>query len=176
MKKINKISWFNEGLQVLEICGPGKITIDGLCTRLGVTKGSFYHHFENMESYIAALMEYWLETHTLKIIEQSEAAGGTADKRKALNRTAAGLSYKAEQSIRAWGYFDAAVRRAVEKSDEIRLHYLINLYREAGMKAENAKDAAMLEYATLIGIQQLFPNLGGTEMIRLQHRYFMSEG
>jgi len=71
MKK-GKEDWCKEGMDILNTDGFSKITIENLCSKLKVTKGSFYHHFGNMEAYIEALMQYWLEKHTRQLIEEAE--------------------------------------------------------------------------------------------------------
>jgi len=35
------------------------VTVASLCDRLGVTKGSFHHHFATMPGFIVALTDYW---------------------------------------------------------------------------------------------------------------------
>ena len=57
MKKIEREDWFTTGLEILKKDGFLKITIDNLCDVLKVTKGSFYHHFKNVDGYIDALIK-----------------------------------------------------------------------------------------------------------------------
>lgn len=61
-----------EGLDILAVHGPNGLTIDALCTRLACTKGSFYHHFRNREQFVRDLLEYWIEEHTLRVIEKTD--------------------------------------------------------------------------------------------------------
>jgi len=51
--------WVQEGLWVLAEDGVKALTLGRLCSRLGVTKGSFYWHFTDMKGYREALIGTW---------------------------------------------------------------------------------------------------------------------
>ncbi len=174
MKKIKKTDWFKEGFLILETDGFAKIIIDNLCDRLQITKGSFYHHFKNMDGYVAALMDYWLEENTLSIIRQVNVTKGIRSKKKMLDKLAIDRSLKLEQTIRAWGYSNETVKKQVNETDKIRLEYLIELEKQEGKSPSRAKDVAILSYATFIGLQQLFPDLPKKEQNRL-NQYFSAK-
>ena len=157
---------------MLEESGFAKITIDNLCASLGVTKGSFYHHFKNINAYTAALMEYWLKKNTLDIIRQADQA--ESEKSTELNSLVSALGHKSELHIRAWSFSHAIVRDFVAKADQIRLEYLTAMFVQMGHDYPSAKDQALLEYATLIGVQHLAPDLPADEWRRLQEVYRIS--
>ena len=159
MKKIEKKDWFTKGLKVLATEGFAKITIDNLCSILKVTKGSFYHHFGNVDGYIDSLMKYWLEENTLSFIEKSEKISD-ADKRvNILYEMAIMSSIKEEQAIRAWGYSNKIVSSYVQKVDEMRLNYVTQLEEKIGLNNKEARDSALILYSLLLGIQQLSANI-----------------
>lgn len=159
MKKIEKTDWFKEGLRVLANEGYQRITIDNLCSLLKITKGSFYHHFKNIDGYIAALMKYWLEKNTVDFIKATEAITDMDEKHIQLNDLAASASHKSEQVIRAWSFSNETVKRYVQKVDDLRMEYLIDLNIQTGMKKKEARNYAIIKYGTLIGIQQLCPDI-----------------
>ena len=47
-------AYFAAAYELLVTHGCGGVTIAALCDRLGVTKGSFYHHFADMAEFVAA--------------------------------------------------------------------------------------------------------------------------
>ena len=49
--------WIRAGYDIMAEEGLKAMTIDRLCRRLGVTKGSFYWHFTDMKAYRATLVE-----------------------------------------------------------------------------------------------------------------------
>jgi AcrR family transcriptional regulator len=56
--------WLDEGLDLLATSGVNGVTIQALCERLGLSKGSFYHHFKGMAGYRTALLEHFEERET----------------------------------------------------------------------------------------------------------------
>ena len=56
---LGKADYFDAGLELLASGGIGAVTISALCYRLGVTKGSFYHHFSSQTEFQDELLAYW---------------------------------------------------------------------------------------------------------------------
>lgn len=159
MKKIEKSDWCIEGLKVLEKDGFQKITIDHLCTLLKKTKGAFYHHFQNIDGYVETLMKYWTKKCTMDFIEDAERITDANEKLLRLNHLASSASHRSEQVIRAWSFSNRLVRKYLQQVDNIRMEYLIKLNIERGSSEEEANKFAIIEYGTLIGIQQLQPDI-----------------
>src|SRR5262249_53963495 len=51
--------WLQAGYTLLAEQGARALKVERLCQQAGVTRGSFYWHFEDMDSYRAALVESW---------------------------------------------------------------------------------------------------------------------
>ncbi len=64
----NQQQWLKFALKQLVKHGPNQLTIAKLCDAKGVTKGSFYHHFNNRQQFIESLMEYWYQQMTVNFI------------------------------------------------------------------------------------------------------------
>ncbi len=60
------------GLKLLETDSVQQLTIDALCRKLKVTKGSFYHHFKNRADFLERMLEHWVEGWTLASIEAAD--------------------------------------------------------------------------------------------------------
>ena len=170
MERLNKNTWLLEGLKIIESDGFARITVDNLCERLQRSKGSFYFHFHNMDGYIQALMDFWLEENTLSIIRRADAAKDK-DKRQVLYQLSVSQSLKLEQYIRAWGFSNETVRMMVQKADNLRLESIIAVEVHDGKNSTEAKDVATLTYAALVGMQQLFPNMPKKEKLRLEQLF-----
>src|SRR3954466_1718228 len=55
--RLSVVDWVAAALDLLAEEGPGGVKIDRLCVRLGVTKGSFYWHFTDLASFLAAVAD-----------------------------------------------------------------------------------------------------------------------
>ena len=69
-----KRDWLDAGLVLLAEQGAPSVTIERLAERLGLSKGSFYHHFKGMGGYRTALLEHFEAERTTRFMEQAEAA------------------------------------------------------------------------------------------------------
>lgn len=167
MKKTEREDWFTTGLGILEKDGFLKITIDNLCDALKVTKGSFYHHFKNVDGYIDELMEYWVDKNTGLLISQVDKVKKPHEKIELLNKLVLHRSHKCEQVIRGWSFSNEAVRKYVMQVDERRMEYTADLKIQCGEQADRARQYALLEYGCLIGIQLLYPDMPEKEQLDL---------
>ncbi len=168
MKKVDKKQWFVVGLDVLAKDGFARIRIDNLCGLLQITKGAFYHHFKNIDGYIDALMEYWLEVNTFEFIREVDKLNDTTEQLQKLGDMAAYSSIRDESVIRAWGYSNPIVRSYVSQADRIRLDYAAKLNEANGLDVKQAKDMAVLQYSLLIGMQQVCSDLSPEQFKELQ--------
>ena len=76
-EKLGRQSWLDAGLARLATHGPHGLRIMTIAQQLGVTKGSFYWHFDDQAEYLAALLQEWEQSRTQLIIEHVEERGGT---------------------------------------------------------------------------------------------------
>lgn len=168
MKRTDKESWLAEGLEILGSDSPAHPTIEALCERLNRTKGSFYHHFQDMDQYTEALMRYWFESSTQRFIDEAEQITGSGSRIQALADRVAGVGHRCERAIRNWADSNATVARYVKQADESRMAYVTKIAEEDGYPAPQARRIAMIQYALLTGMEQLFPNLPAEEFKQLQ--------
>jgi len=153
--RLRREAYYHAALAVLAERGPGDLTIAGLCARLRVTKGSFYHHFRDMSEFVDRLMEHWAEEHATRLIALSESVTDPGERFDLLEGIAAGLPHGAEAAIRAWSWSNesvAAVQRAV---DAARIDHLTASGLQAGLSPDAARRLATIALSLLIGMQQL---------------------
>lgn len=171
MARLSKSDWLAEGFTILSEFAQNKLRILYLCERLGVTRGSFYHHFDGIEDYVDALMAQWKKEHTEELIDLSNQHHSPLDQLQALNGLVAQKDQSIEAAIRSWSFYQPLVRKHLAKVDEMRMAYLANLYQGLGAEKEVAIDMAKVEYATLIGLQQLYPKLDAEGFDRLYEAF-----
>ena len=128
--------------------------VEPLAKFLGVTKGSFYWHFNDRAALHTAMLATWSEAATRDIIRRVEAENLPA--RRRLSRlieltTSNAKAARLETAIRAWAQIDPAVSKVVARADAERLHYVADMLRGAGMESATAAMRAKILYLVLIG-------------------------
>lgn len=138
--------WIAAGIALLREGGEDELTIDRLARRLRRTKGSFYHHFVDIDAFRAALLEAWTTTHTLVPIEHAESES-VRDRRARLYDAVGKLDHRLELAVRGWATRSELARAAREAVDERRVAYLTGLW-----SGKRRKELAEIEYATFLGL------------------------
>ncbi len=145
--------WVDAGLSLLREEGQQALTIERLTVDLGVSKGSFYHHFGGLPGYRQALLETWETELTLRPMEEAARESNPTDRRRKLGQAVRKLDNRLDLAVRAWGLRDPFVADFVARVDERRLSYLTEL--QAGLGRARPEFLATLEYAAFIGLQHL---------------------
>jgi len=135
--------------------GVDHVKVEPLALRLGVTKGSFYWHFQNRRDLLDALPQFWAEQQTAPVLAHgASAAGGPVVK---LHAVAEYLGRedpdRYDNAMRAWAQFDEGVAAAVREIDQRRLNFSAELFEAAGLPPEEAATRARLFYFFDVGGQ-----------------------
>ncbi|WP_420642171.1 TetR/AcrR family transcriptional regulator [Candidatus Leptofilum sp.] len=166
-----KRDWFINSVQILLADGPQGLTIDALCKHLGVTKGSFYHHFGSYERYKQQFLAFYEAEGTLNIIERlADLPSPQAKLQRLLNSAVEFSTRQAEDpdvAMRAWALQDTAVRHIQTRVDGRRREYVQQLCEEIIGDAAQAQTIANLLYAILVGSEQMQPPLVGEDLRHL---------
>lgn len=164
----SKRDWLEAGLTVLGEEGAPALTIERLCAQLGLTKGSFYHHFKGMARFKTDLLEHFEAEHTGRYIDSAERGGEPArDKLRHLMNLVLdtkGGSDRLEIAVRAWALQDPEVRALQERVDQARVGYLRSLWRDLGGAETDAEPMARLLYLVLVGAKQIVPPMATQDL------------
>lgn len=146
--------YFEAGLDLLAGDGPRAVTVAALCRRLGVTKGSFYHHFTGVPEFLQRLLAHWETQESQRLAEAWTRA--ELDRPTEIAKLAAtwGVRHEAETAIRALGRTDPAAAEVQQRVDEQREGHLLRLFVAMGIEADRAAVLARLGMSVLIGTQQ----------------------
>lgn len=146
-------AWVNAGLDALVEGGVGAARVEPLAARLGVTKGSFYWHFEDRGALERAMVEAWERRSTSAVIDEVEAAGlAPREKLRHLIRVStSGRADRIESAMRAWGAVDPDVGRAVARVDARREKFVVDLFEAMGLSRADATARTRILYLALVG-------------------------
>jgi AcrR family transcriptional regulator len=154
-ERLSRQAYYEAGLDLLAEGGHGALTIAALCERLGVTKGSFYHHFADMPAYVGLLLGHWESEHATRLIALSESITDPEERFDLLRGIAVGLPHGAEAAIRAWSWNSDVVAAAQQRVDHARLAHLTEAGVDAGLEPARARRMAKISLSVLIGMQLL---------------------
>jgi AcrR family transcriptional regulator len=140
-------------MDLLASGGVGAVTIARLCTALGVTKGSFYHHFRNVEDFRHQLLTHWSSERERQVLVAASQVSNPLERLDVLRQFAVALHHEAEAAIRMWSRTDAEAWAVREKVDAARERTIADAYRDAGIADEHAVLLGRAAVAALIGAQ-----------------------
>ncbi len=168
MKRISKEIFLKEGLKVLTEIGEAGLTINVITKRLGVTKGSFYHHFKNRQDFSDALISYWEEKSTLEVIKRCEEGENPVEKTMLLKKLATELQNNdLEVAIRAWAVRDPRIKAFQDRIDIKRFEYLKGLAEQITCDKKIAKILTQIFSAVHIAAPQMMPKINEKELEEL---------
>ncbi len=143
--------WIEIGLETLAQQGYVALKADQLSRAQGMTRGSFYYHFENVADFHAAVIARWKHVATNRIIADLQ---GTTDPHAALEtlfHTAFGQPESLEWPMRFWAESEALARNAVDEIDARRIGFLTDLLGAMGHPSPVARRKAHLIYDCYLG-------------------------
>ena len=149
--------WIEAAYLLLAEQGHSAVTIERLTAATAKTRGSFYHHFGSMETFVAKLVADWQERNTERIVRLAHATREPGQRRRVLNREAGQLDARVETAFRIWTGLDPQVRAACDAVDDRRVSVLAqDLVEFAGVLGCDLPDGeatalAQIEYAAFIG-------------------------
>jgi AcrR family transcriptional regulator len=130
------------------------IAVERLAKRLGVSKGSFYWHFENRDALIAAAVKQWEEA---LVAEATERVSAMTDPRERLKTLIRGAVSRRADAGRIEAAFlssrdNALVAPAVRRVTRLRVTYLSQAFRELGFDDHDARHRATVAAGAYVGL------------------------
>jgi AcrR family transcriptional regulator len=110
-------AYFVAAFDLLAEQGVDGVTIAAMCDRLGVTKGSFYHHFTGMPGFVEALAGHW-QADTIRWLDGLDAISNPYRQLETLQNEVHVRIVGAEPAIRAWARSNTSIRQALEAVHE----------------------------------------------------------
>jgi AcrR family transcriptional regulator len=151
--RLTREIWIESVLDEMVAVGAKGLRIDALCSKLKVTKGSFYTHFSSKEDLLDQLIIYWSKTQPDLVIGQIKAAHG-----QGLEPLAMMLRMSEERNvprrdaaIRDWARYSDQAAKALEVTDGLMLSFMEEVLRKAGLQAKESFYFARVLFLTSLG-------------------------
>ena len=145
-RRLNPHDWVVASLDLLVHEGIGAVTVDRLATNLGVTRGSFYHHFSDRDELLDALLQHWADELTYKVraevsaLELDPEATLLVLARTVRSRRAA----EYDAPFRAWALHDERARSVLRVVDQARLDFIRSQFEQLGFAGASLEARARM--------------------------------
>jgi AcrR family transcriptional regulator len=165
--------WLQAGYALLAEQGVRALKVESLCQQVGATRGSFYWHFDDMDSYRAALVESW--NTFLEQDRQSLAELDALPPRERLSTMMIALlspqHWMLERAMREWARLDPVAAVNVRAADRRLLRSVSKAYSDHGFSPADAKLRAELTFAAGIGLLHLAGSAEQAQSVAQRERF-----
>ncbi|MFD1193139.1 TetR/AcrR family transcriptional regulator [Seohaeicola saemankumensis] len=147
--------WLNAAYDLLIEKGVDAVKVLPLAQTLGLSRTSFYGHFDSREALLAALVTRWRDKNTGNLIGQTRAYAETITE-AVFNIFDCWLrpdlfDARLDHAIRNWALGDPALRAILEGNDADRIDAIAAMFERFGYTAEDARIRAFTIYYTQVG-------------------------
>jgi AcrR family transcriptional regulator len=150
-KRLAAQDWTDFALKTLAREGFDALKADVLARKLGVSRGSFYWHFTDLDDFHARVIGHWRQTATEAVIADLEQYESHEERLEVLLRRALAHRNALEMRMRAWADSNAKAAQAVRDMDRRRCEYMERLLVGAGIAPTLAITRVQLLYWTYLG-------------------------
>jgi AcrR family transcriptional regulator len=145
--------WLWAALDVLRERGIEGVKVVVLARTLGLTSGSFYWHFKNIQDLLDAVLDYWENTLTVYIIDEVTSFDG--DPKERIFRLMRQVIYEdaavPDGAIAVWAKSDAGASAAFRRTVKRRMEFAKWMFEQAGFEDADARVRGRLMVISLIG-------------------------
>lgn len=152
-KRLRREDWIHAAWEILGGGSLNEIKINVLAKQLGVTRGSFYWHFQSRQELIDALVDRWFAFLGLKEVIEKELTSIEDAKdqlwttfRRVITNVDAGQSV----ALRLHAKKDLKLRRRIREEDRLRLDHFAERFRKLGLEDQHANDHARIYHAVVM--------------------------
>jgi len=174
--RLTRQDWVDAAIELLAEAGIGSVSIEQLATRLGITRGSFYHHFADRDDLLRAMLDHWAQRWTYEVREQVAALG--LDPSTTLLALMKMISHQRaadyDAPFRAWALHDPLARSVVEQVDQARLALIRQQFEALGFNGLDAENRARLFLHYEMAAPAMFDGPSSErdeELLKERHRF-----
>jgi len=151
--------WIDAALDIMVEEGIGGVKIHHLCERLGVTKGSFYWHFDDLDAFLDALAKHWLDGDGA--LPAGAKLGPDADSGRnlllAMDALTDPRSRSLARAMRDWSQRDERARASMAAMDRSLVALLEGAFEDLGFTDAESRLRALILYYVGVGFTHVGP-------------------
>lgn len=149
--------WIRAGFEILAEEGIAGVKIQPLCRRLGVTKGSFYWHFTDIDTFHGELARTWAADGPRLPGVIEDGIDPQARLMKAMSVFADARNRNLIRAMRDWAQTDERARAAITKADRDVFEQVTAAIEALGFSGEEAEVRAKSLYYAGVGFAHVGP-------------------
>lgn len=153
-QRLGKSDWTDAAISTLLYEGIDAVQITRLAKTLGVSRGSFYWHFDDRQALLNAMVCVWQDRNSNSVMQAvSEASSLSEGVLGFFSLWVDGkrFSPNLEQSVRDWARLDDTIMSAVHEEDAARISHLARLFEQFNYTSDEASVRARVLYFAQIG-------------------------
>ena len=144
--RFDRQAWLEQAMEVLAREGQAKLRIEALSRQLGVSRGSFYHHFKDREDFVSAIVDHWAETITPRTNPEVTNKDRPPEDRLILMMQLIEQNRldRFDIAFRSWAAQEPAVAEKVREVDRRRYEFVRSLFAEMGFEGGDLEDRVQI--------------------------------
>jgi len=159
-----RLDWLLAGQRLLISDGLSGVKLAGLTRQLGVTSGSFYHHFTDFRDYLDQLADYYGGENMERLNELISLLPEPAERLRQMQALREQWDVtRLDAAMRVWATSDDRARTAVAKLDDRLIELIREAFTELGFSYDQARIRALLAFSAGVGQPFLFGRPAGDD-------------
>lgn len=151
MGRLEKSDWLDFALGQLAEKGHAALKAQTLAAGLGVTRGSFYWHFDDLDAFKQDLIAHWAARTTAELLNATVREHDAEAQLRGLLRRSLRSGGALERAVRAWATADLHVADHVSAVDWRRIRFAEKLLGALGVPEAGIGPRARILYWAAIG-------------------------
>ncbi len=130
-KRWRRQDWIDLAKERLKGGGPTAVTLDQLCIAAGRSRGSFYHHFESIETLLVEVARGWFASETDAIAEKAAGVPDPLSHLAIMVKLTDAVDHHLERGVRVMAMANLEIAAIVEAADARREEVMRGLLTQA---------------------------------------------
>ncbi len=177
-RRYDREKWLESAMEILAHEGQAKLRPEMLASKLGVTRGSFSHHFKSRDQFASEIIAYWSEAFTDNV-NKTVGASGLEPKQRLLYLARLIHQERLDRydiAFRSWAAQDSKVAKEVQKVDMKRYKFVKSIFSEMGFKGNDLEDRVRIWLIYQCAQHTVYlPEPKNRERAMLRHHAFFTQ-
>ena len=147
--------WLEAGQELLRRGGIVAVKLQALTEELGLTTGSFYHHFGGMKDFVEELANYYGTGQAQTLLASVDATDPRDRLRAVMKISRERRMVPLDAAMRDWAGSNPLAAAAVRAADELLLRFIAKAFQDLGFPRRSSQIRAQLMLSS--GVARVLP-------------------